>query len=54
MRKSVALVFGLIFLLFATVQYNDPGPQVWVPIYLAAVMACAWAGLGWGNGAFLA
>jgi hypothetical protein len=48
MRKSVALVFGVVFLLFAAVQYNDPDPQVWVPIYGAAVVACAmaWTGAG--------
>jgi Transmembrane family 220, helix len=48
MRKTIALIFGIVFLLFAAVQYNDPDPQVWIPIYLAAVMACgmAWAGLG--------
>ena len=47
MRKTIALVFGLLFLLFAAVQYNDPDPQVWIPIYGAAAIACfmAYAGI---------
>ncbi|MFD1140467.1 transmembrane 220 family protein [Larkinella insperata] len=36
MRKAISIFFGLIFLLFAAFQYNDPDPQVWVPIYGAA------------------
>lgn len=40
MRKILAIFFGLLFLLFAVVQYNDPDPEVWVPIYGAAAIAC--------------
>ncbi len=48
MRKTLALIFALIFVLFAAVQYNDPDPQVWIPIYAFAAVACvmAYAGLG--------
>ncbi len=40
MRKSLALIFALLFVLFAAFQYNDPDPQVWIPIYGFAAIAC--------------
>lgn len=40
MRKSLSIVFGLLFILFAAFQYNDPDPEVWIPIYGFAAMAC--------------
>ena len=43
MRKTLSLVFAFLFVLFAAVQYNDPDPQVWVPIYGFAAMACIMA-----------
>ncbi|WP_018622556.1 transmembrane 220 family protein [Spirosoma luteum] len=48
MRKVISIVFGLLFVLFAAFQYNDPDPLVWVPIYLVAAIACfmAFAGVG--------
>lgn len=48
MRKTLSIIFGVLFLLFAAVQYNDPDPQVWIPIYGIAAVACfmAYAGLG--------
>lgn len=30
----------VLFILFAALQYNDPDPQVWVPIYLSAAWLC--------------
>ncbi|MBO0938441.1 transmembrane 220 family protein [Fibrella sp. HMF5335] len=46
--KPLSLLFAGLFVLFAAVQYNDPDPQVWIPIYAFAAMACvmAYAGLG--------
>ena len=38
--KIAAIVFGLVFLLFSYFQFNDPDPQVWIPIYSAAALAC--------------
>lgn len=32
--------FVLIFILFAAVQYNDPDPYVWVPIYMLPAVLC--------------
>ncbi len=48
MRKLLSIVFGLLFVLFAAFQYNDPDPEVWVPIYGLAAVACfmAYAGVG--------
>ncbi|GAB3937056.1 transmembrane 220 family protein [Larkinella terrae] len=39
MRKFIAIFFGLLFVLFAAFQYNDPDPQVWIPIYGFAAIA---------------
>lgn len=39
MRKTLAIIFGVLFVVFAAVQYNDPDPEVWIPIYLVAVVA---------------
>ncbi|MFD2933504.1 transmembrane 220 family protein [Spirosoma flavum] len=48
MRKTFSIIFGLLFVLFAALQYNDPDPQVWIPIYALAAIACfmAYAGVG--------
>jgi hypothetical protein len=35
--KYIALIFTIIFLLFAGLQYNDPDPMLWIPLYLVAV-----------------
>lgn len=32
--------FIVCFVLFAALQYNDPDPYVWVPIYLYAAFLC--------------
>ncbi|HCW06785.1 MAG TPA: hypothetical protein DGG95_05405 [Cytophagales bacterium] len=32
--------FALAFLGFASLQYNDPDPYVWIPIYLAMTIFC--------------
>jgi len=37
--KYIALIFTIIFLLFAGLQYNDPDPILWIPIYLIAAYA---------------
>lgn len=39
-RKTVSLTLSLLFVYFVVVQYNDPDPQVWMPIYGIAVVAC--------------
>jgi hypothetical protein len=34
------IVFIVIFVLFAALQYNDPDPYIWIPIYLYAAFLC--------------
>jgi len=43
MHKVIAVFFAILFLISAALQYNDPDPEVWVPIYLFGVVACALA-----------
>lgn len=38
--KIFNIVFCLLFVLFAVLQYNDPDPYIWVPIYLYAAVLC--------------
>jgi hypothetical protein len=32
--KVIAIISGIIFLLFTIVQFNDPDPLYWIFIYL--------------------
>ena len=41
--KIFNLVFCIIFILFAALQYNDPDPYVWIPIYGYAAVLCWFA-----------
>jgi hypothetical protein len=34
------LIFVVVFVLFAALQYNDPDPYIWIPIYLYAAVLC--------------
>lgn len=54
MRKILSIVFGLLFVLFAAFQYNDPDPEIWVPIYGFAAVACFMAYAGMARWWFLA
>lgn len=38
--KIFNLSFVLIFILFAGLQYNDPDPYIWMPVYLYAAVFC--------------
>ena len=44
--KVVHILFALMFLVFAGLQYNDPDPILWMPVYLAMVVVCILASLG--------
>jgi Transmembrane family 220, helix len=44
--KYFNLSFCFIFILFAALQYNDPDPYVWMPIYLYGAVLCWLAGRG--------
>ena len=41
--KIFNIFFCIVFILFAAVQYNDPDPYVWMPIYLYAAALCWFA-----------
>jgi len=38
--KIFNLIFCIFFILFAALQYNDPDPWLWMPIYLYAAILC--------------
>jgi general stress protein CsbA len=38
--KFFNLIFCILFILFAALQYNDPDPYVWMPIYLYTSVLC--------------
>ncbi|TPE43079.1 transmembrane 220 family protein [Pontibacter mangrovi] len=40
LKKISANAFGLVFLSFVVVQYNDPDPLVWILIYSFAAVLC--------------
>ena len=38
--KIFNIIFAFLFVVFAGLQYNDPDPYIWVPIYLYAAVLC--------------
>lgn len=38
--KIFNIVFVVLFVIFAGLQYNDPDPYIWVPIYLYSAVFC--------------
>ena len=43
MFKIFNLVFALLFLICAGLQWNDPDPYLWMPLYLLSVVSCTYA-----------
>ncbi|NSL88765.1 transmembrane 220 family protein [Chitinophaga solisilvae] len=41
--KVFNIVCCVIFIIFAGLQYNDPDPYIWMPIYLYSALFCALA-----------
>lgn len=41
--KIFNILFCLIFIIFAALQYNDPDPYIWMPLYLYTAVLCALA-----------
>lgn len=37
--KVISALFAVMFIYFVVVQYNDPDPEIWMPIYGLAVLA---------------
>ena len=46
LNKILGAFFGVIFLLFAAFQYNDPDALLWITIYLIAAALSLAAGFG--------
>ncbi|GAB3532142.1 hypothetical protein GCM10027443_15420 [Pontibacter brevis] len=46
LKKTLGIFFGLVFISFAAVQYNDPDPAVWMTIYAIAAALSVAAGFG--------
>lgn len=44
--KVFNYVFGVLFIISAALQYNDPDPYVWITIYLFAALMCFSAARG--------
>ncbi|MVT09741.1 transmembrane 220 family protein [Chitinophaga tropicalis] len=38
--KIFNIIFCILFIVFAGLQYNDPDPYVWMPIYLFGAVCC--------------
>lgn len=38
--KAFNILFFILFIISAALQYNDPDPYLWIPIYLVGAMAC--------------
>jgi Transmembrane family 220, helix len=38
--KIVNIILSILFIIFAVLQYNDPDPFTWIPIYLFAAFLC--------------
>jgi hypothetical protein len=38
--KIFNIIFAFLFVVFAALQYNDPDPYLWVPIYMYAAVLC--------------
>jgi Transmembrane family 220, helix len=44
--KVFNIFFCITFIVFAALQYNDPDPYVWVPIYMYTAVLCWLAARG--------
>ena len=43
LRKTINIFFTIFFVISAALQYNDPDPYVWMPLYLYAAVLCVLA-----------
>lgn len=48
-QKIAAYVMGLVFVLFAALQLNDPDPILWIALYGYAAYCAFGAGIGFAN-----
>lgn len=40
--RIFALLMAAVFVVFAVLQYNDPDPIIWIPIYLYVALLSVW------------
>lgn len=38
--KTFNLIFCILFVLSAALQYNDPDPYLWIPVYMYTAVLC--------------
>ena len=38
--KAFNILFIILFIIFAALQYNDPDPYIWMPLYLYGALIC--------------
>ncbi len=43
MFKAINIFFCIIFLIFTALQWNDPDPYLWMPLYSLSVCGCVFA-----------
>ena len=43
LAKSINVILCILFVIAAALQYNDPDPYIWMPIYLYAGILCGLA-----------
>ncbi len=41
--RILNLIFCVLFVISAGLQYNDPDPYIWIPIYLYSAILCFYA-----------
>jgi hypothetical protein len=41
--KVINIIFAVLFVISAGLQYNDPDPYIWMPIYLYGAVLCFYA-----------
>ena len=51
--KILNFILTAVFVLFAAVQYNDPDPHIWIPIYLFPAAVCFYAAKGQYNKTYI-
>ncbi|MBL7815047.1 MAG: transmembrane 220 family protein [Saprospiraceae bacterium] len=44
--KILNVLLALLLIYFAALQYNDPDPYIWIPIYLFPAAICGLAAVG--------
>jgi len=44
--KVFNIIFCFLFVVSAALQYNDPDPYIWIPIYMYGAVLCGMAAVG--------